>query len=322
MNSIPRRAILGAGTALLAAPAFAQNAWPERPIRLLVPFPAGSQTDTLMRRLAEPMSRELGQPVVVDNRPGANGVIGTEAAARAPADGYSWVSFGASNSALATYLVRRLPYDPIRDFTPIGFIADSVFLLVVAANSEARDLTALLEMARRAPGRITYSHGNTSSLVAAATVARLAGVQVTGVPYRGGPEALTDVMAGRIDFTFTDFASAAPLLGDGKIRALAVTSARPSPLAPQIPTVRSTLADFDFDVLWFALFAPTGVPEPIVARANAALNKVLGEPELRNHLTRLGYIPRSATPAEVKAWQPGAIAALVNLARAAGVEQQ
>ncbi|MEO3470805.1 tripartite tricarboxylate transporter substrate binding protein [Roseomonas sp. CAU 1739] len=317
-----RRTLLaGSGATLLAAPALAQPAWPDRPIRLVVAFPAGSVTDTLMRHLAEPLTRELGQPVIVDNRPGGNGVVGTESAARSAPDGHTWCVLSVTNGALNTYTVRRLAYDPLRDFAPIGFVAETAYLLVVPASSPARDLRGLIDHAKASRTPLTFSHGNSSALIASATLARLAGVEMTGVPYRGGPEALTDVIAGRIDSTFTDFAAGMPQVREGKVRALAVTSPRPFSLAPEIPTVASVLPDFAFDV-WFGMAVPAATPTPIIARANAALNKVLGDAELRERLARLGYAPRGSDPEAFRDFLRNQITVLSQRAREAGLEQQ
>ncbi|GGJ09887.1 Bug family tripartite tricarboxylate transporter substrate binding protein [Neoroseomonas lacus] len=321
MSSLNRRALLGAGAGLFATPAFAQGRWPDRPIRLVVAFPAGSVTDTLMRHLAEPLTRELGQPVIVDNRPGGNGVVGTESAARAAPDGHTWCVLSVTNGALNTYTVRRLAYDPLRDFAPIGFIAETAYLLVVPASSPAQDLRGLIDHAKASPTPLTFSHGNSSALIASATLARMAGVEMTGVPYRGGPEALTDVIAGRIDSTFTDFAAAMPQVREGKIRAIAVTSPRPFALAPEIPTVASVLPEFTFDV-WFGLGVPAATPAPVVARANEALNKVLRDEELKTRLARLGYTPRGSTPQEFHDFLRNQITVLSSRAREAGLEQQ
>ncbi len=316
-----RRTLLAGGAGLLAAPALAQPAWPDRPIRLVVAFPAGSVTDTLMRHLAEPLTRELGQPVIVDNRPGGNGVVGTESAARAAPDGHTWCVLSVTNGALNTYTVRRLPYDPMRDFAPIGFVAETAYLLVVPAASPTRDLRGLIDHAKASRTPLTFSHGNSSALIASATLARLAGVEMTAVPYRGGPEALTDVIAGRIDSTFTDFAAGMPQVREGKVRAIAVTSAQPFALAPDIPTVASVLPDFAFDV-WFGMAVPAATPAPIIARANAAMNKVLGDSELRERVARLGYAPRGSEPEAFRDFLRNQIAVLSQRAREAGLEQQ
>jgi len=319
-----RAALLAAPAALLAAPAAprAQGGaapWPDRPVRLVVAFPAGSVTDTLMRHLSEPLGRELGQPVVVDNRPGGNGSIGTESVARAAPDGHTWCVLSTTNGALNTYTIRRLPYDPLKDFAPIGFIADTAYILVVNAAHPARDLRGLLDLAKRRPGQLTYSHGNSSAHIASATMARMAGAEMTAVPYRGGPEALTDVIAGRIDSTFTDYPAGIPQIREGKVRALAVTTAAGFPLTPDIPPVAAVLPGFDQSA-WFGMAVPAATPAPVIARANAAMNKVLASPDFAERVGRLGYTPRPTEPEWFREYLRGQIETLTRQAREAGLE--
>jgi len=315
---VKRRALLAAPT-LLPGLAAAQAAWPDRPIRVIVAFPAGSVTDTLMRHLAEPLGRELGQPVIIENRTGGNGVVGTDVAARAPPDGLTWCVLSLTNAALAPYLVKRLPYDPLRDFTPIGFLAETTYLLVVAADHPARDLRGLIALAREKPGALTYSHGNASAQIASATLARMAGIEMTAVPYRGGPEALTDVLAGRIDCTFTDIPAGMPQIRDGKLRALGITKPEPFALAPDIPPVGTVLPGFSFR-FWFGMAAPAATPPPIIARANAALNGVLVAPEVTERLGKLGYVPRATTPEFFRDFLRQQTEELTQRAREAGLE--
>ena len=295
----------------------AQGNWPDRPIRLVVAFPAGSVTDTLMRHLSEPLGRDLGQPVIIDNRPGGSGVVGTDSAARSAPDGHTWCVLSVTNGALNTYLVPKLPYDPLKDFAPIGYIAETAYILVVPADSPAKDLRGLIDLAKRR--NLTFSHGNSSALIASATLARMAGVEMTAVPYRGGPEALTDVIAGRIDNTWTDFAAGMPQVREGKVRALAVTSAKAFALAPEIPPVASVLPGYGFD-FWFGMSAPAGTPAPIIARANAAMNKVLASPEFAEKVARLGYVPRGSEPEQFRTILRSQIAELTARAKEAGLE--
>ena len=315
---ITRRHALAAPALLLPSGALAQS-WPDRPIRLVVAFPAGSVTDTLMRHLAEPLGRELGQPVIVDNRPGGNGVVGTEGAARSPADGHTWCVLSVTNGALAPYTVRRLPYDPLRDFTPVGFVAENGYILVVPANSPARDLAGLLAMAKERPGRLTFSHGNSAALIASATLARMAGTEMTAVPYRGGAEALTDVVAGRIDSTWTDFPAGLPQIREGKVRALAVTLPQRSPLAPEIPAAAEALPGYGF-TFWFGMAVPAATPAPVVARANAAMNKVLAMPAFAERIAGMGFVPRPAPPEAFRTFLSDEIRTYAQRAREAGIE--
>lgn len=319
IGTITRRAALAAPV-LLAAKG-AKAAWPDRPVRVVVAFPAGSVTDSLMRLVAEPLSRELGQAVVVDNRPGGSGVIGTESVARSAADGHTMAILSVTNGALNPYLIRRLSYDPIRDFAQIGFLAEAPYLLVVPNSSPARNVAELIDLAKARPGALTFSHGNASSLIGSESINRLAGVQMTPIPYRGGPEALTDVMAGRVDSTLTDFANGLAQVREGRVRALGVTTPEPFPLAPEIPPIGATVRGFEL-IVWFGLAAPAATPQPVIARANEALNKVLAQPELRDRLGRLGFSPRGSTPQEFEGFLRGQIEALGARAREVGLEPQ
>jgi len=320
MKTLTRRTVFGSAASLLAAPVIAQGTWPDRPIRLVVAFPAGSVTDTLMRHLAEPLTRELGQTVVIDNRPGGNGVVGTDSVARSAPDGNTWVVLSVTNGALVSYLLRRPPYDPIRDFAPISLIAETAYILVVPPSSLAQDLRGFIAQARAARTPMTFSHGNSSAHMASATLARMAGIEMTAVPYRGGPEALTDVIAGRIDSTFTDYAAGMPQIRDGKVRALAVTLGRPFSLAPDIPAVASVLPGYEFK-FWFGLSVPAGTPAPIIGRANAALRRVMALPEVAERLARLGFTPLVSTPEEYRAFQEQQQHDMIERAREVGIEQ-
>ena len=310
---ISRRALL---PVLLPGLARAQ-AWPDRPVRLVVAFPAGTVTDTLMRHLSEPLARELGQPVIIDNRPGGSGVVGTESVARAAPDGLTWCVLSVTNGALNTYLVPRLSYDPLRDFAPVGYVADTAYILVVPAASPARDLQGFIDLARRRP--LTFSYGNASARIASAALARQVGAEMTAVPYRGGPEALTDVIAGRIDSTFTDFAAGMPQVREGKVRALAVTSPEAFALAPEIPPVASLLPGYTVSA-WFGMGVPAATPAPIVARANAAMNAALAAPDFIEKVGRLGYVPRGSTPEAFHAFLRGQIEEMTMRAKEAGLE--
>ncbi|TDH63625.1 tripartite tricarboxylate transporter substrate binding protein [Dankookia rubra] len=317
-GTIGRRAILAA-PALLAMPAAAQPAWPDRPIRIVVAFPAGSVTDTLMRHLSEPLARELGQAVIIENRPGGNGVVGTEASARAGTDGHTWCVLSVTNGALAPYVVRKLPYDPIKDFAPIGFLAETAYILVVRADHPARDLAGLLALAKARPGALTFSYGNQSAHIATATMARMAGVEMAGIPYRGGPEALTDVIAGRIDCTFTDIPAGVPQMKDGKVRALGITQPEPFALLPEIPPVGTVLPGYGFR-FWFGMAVPAGTPAPVIARANAAMNAVLSSAEFADRVAKLGYVPKPTEPEWFRTFLAGQIKELGDRAREAGIE--
>lgn len=315
------RRSLFAAPLLLPALARAQDNWPNRTIRIIIAFPAGSVTDTLHRNLAEPLGRELGVPVIIDNRPGGNGVVGTEAGARSAPDGYTWTVMSFTNGMLNTWTVKRLPYHPINDFAPIGYVADNPYVLAVKADHPAKDLRELIEMARRQPGKLTYSTGNSSSHMASATLASMAGVEMVQVPYRGGPEALTDVMAGRIDSTFTDIPAGLAQAREGRIRLLASTYPTEFPLLPGVPPVSSVLPGYGF-IFWFGMFLPKGTPQAIIQKSNAALNKVLADPGQIQKLAGLGYVPGPGTPEKMTEVMVRETPIMTRLAQQAGIEQQ
>jgi tripartite-type tricarboxylate transporter receptor subunit TctC len=216
-------------------------------------------------------------------------------------------------------VVRKLPYDPIRDFAPIGFLAETAYILVVRADHPARDLAALLALAKERPGALTFSYGNQSAHIATATMARMAGVEMAGIPYRGGPEALTDVIAGRIDCTFTDIPAGVPQMKDGRVRALGITQPEPFALLPEIPPVGSVLPGYGFR-FWFGMSVPSGTPPAIIARANAAMNAVLNQPDFAERVARLGFVPRPTEPEWFRTFLAGQIKELGDRAREAGIE--
>ncbi len=299
----------------------ARAAWPERPVRLVVPFTPGSVTDVVARIVAETLSSRIGRPVVTDNRPGGSGVVGTMAVAGAPGDGHTLLLVTPTTAALNPHLLRRLPYDPIRDFAPVGQICECPYLLVVDPALPARTISEFLDLARQRPGELTYSYGNNSARVAGAALARMAQVDLLGVPFRGGPEALTDVIAGRISATFTDFSNGWTNARSGKVRALGVTSRTAFALAPDVPPIAATLPEFEM-LIWFGLSAPASLPDELAARMSGALNAVLDDPVLQRRLADQGFRPHASTP---QAWGAFLRAELDNwgsLVRLAGLEPQ
>lgn len=305
---------------LLIAGREARATWPERPLRLIVPFAPGSGTDILARLLAGPMARQLGQPVVIDNRPGANGVLGAQAAATASPDGYTLVIVGTSVGAINPHLLRRLPYDPLRDFAPVGGIAEQPYLLTLHPEGPP-DLAAFLAEARRRRDEITFSHGNAGSLIMAHMLANMAGTAFTAVPYRGGAEALAEVAAKRIDFTFADFPLGIAQHRGGRVRAIAQSLARPFPLAPEIPPLATALPGFDANV-WFTMAAPAGTPQALVARTAQALAATLDDPDFAERLVTLGYVPLRKSPAEVGDFLSQQVAIWGERVRTARIEPQ
>lgn len=315
-----RRALLAAPTLALAAPGLAQS-WPDRPLRLIVAFPAGSLTDVLARLLSEPLGQRLGQPVVVDNRAGGNGTVGTIAVQQAAPDGNTVLIISTSAASVNPHIIRRLPFDPVRDFTHIGAIAEAPYLLVVPTQSPDMTLAQFFDRARARAGELTFSHGNASSLIMTEVMARRAGVRLTAVPYRGGAEALNEVAAGRVDCTFTDFANGLAQMQGGRVRALAQSAGSRTPLAPEVPPVSDVVAGYDINV-WFGLSAPAGTPAPAVQRWNAALNGALRDEAVVGRLRQLGFLPFTQTPEQFGQYIRTQLASWGELVRIAGVEPQ
>ncbi len=277
--------------AVLACSAFAQS-YPSRPVRMVVPYGPGGPTDIVGRILAQKMSESLGQPVIVENRIGAGGTVGTDAVARSPADGYT-LMFSASGAMVITpHLNPKLPYDPFRDFAPVALGVTSPMVLVVGPSSAVRSVQDLIGQARTKPGKLNYSTAGvgTPPHLAAELLRASAGIDIVHVPYRGAPQSEAAVMSGEVEFMF-DQPTAMSLVRAGKLRALAVSSSKRSSLAPELPTVAEAgLGGFEV-IAWYGLLVPAKTPEEIVTRLNAELMRALGQKEVADRLQALGFEP-------------------------------
>src|SRR5690606_10414045 len=260
-----RRTFAGFGLALVAgvaalavAPAAVQAAYPEKPITLVVPFPAGSGTDSVGRIFAEELSKELGQPIVVENKPGANATIAANYVAKAKPDGYTlFVTTNTSHSA-APWLMKNVAYDPIKDFTPIARGGNLPFLLVANPTRPYKTVHELVKYAKSNPDTVTYASGNSTGIVAGATFGVQAGLKLLHVPYKGTPQALTDLVGGQVDFMFTDFTSGMPFVKSGRLHAMAVSTAKRSELVPDLPSMEEAgMPEFDINS-WNGYFGPAG----------------------------------------------------------------
>jgi tripartite-type tricarboxylate transporter receptor subunit TctC len=324
-DAMNRRALLAAipAAALLPAAARAQ-AWPSGPVRAIVPFAPGSATDTVGRLLAEGMRATLGQPVVVENRAGANGLIGAEAVARAPADGTTLLVGTNSTNAAARALFRNVPFDMENGFVPISTIATVPLMVAVKADSPHRTLADLIAAARARPEAISYANASSSQHVASASLAAMAGVQMLNVPYRSSPLAVQDLLAGRVDVFIADQAVILPQAQAGALRILAVTSAERSAAVPDVPTVREAASLPDYEVIaWFALFAPAGTPADRVALLNRAVAAAVATEEMRSRLAgTLGMSIRAASPEQTAAFVRAETTKWTNAIRQAGIEPQ
>lgn len=265
-----------AGTARAQTPALSAMSYPDKPIRFIVPFPAGSGTDSSARFVAHALSELTKQPVFVDNRAGANGLIAAQAAAHSPADGYTVFITTMTTQSVNPHLYRRLPYDPEKDFSPVALFTRSPMVMVVRnTDDQPKNLSEFTAYAKKRLGSINYATGNTSSRVGAEFYGRAAGLRVTPVSYRGTPQALSDLLGGQVDFMFVDPAPSVPLIKAGKLRALAVTASDRLPNLPDVPTTAEEgMPDFQL-LTWVGAFVPANTPKSIVERLSEFLLKTL-----------------------------------------------
>jgi tripartite-type tricarboxylate transporter receptor subunit TctC len=295
-----RSALLACLVLLLPSVAGAQN-WPIKPIHVIVSSGAGGTADILARMIGERLSPSLGQPVIIENRPGAGGHLGAGLVARAQGDGYTLLMSGSPAHSVGPHLFKRLSYDPMRDVPPVAMVAVAPNLLVTRSSFPAKSLAELVALAREKPGQLTYSSaGNgTSGHLAAELLKHMAHIDMRHVPYKSGPEAVTGVLSGDVDFIFFTVPSVLPQVEAGKLRALAITSATRSQLVPDIPTVAE--AGYPgFEALgWYALFAPRDTPQPVVAKLGGEIEKIVRLPEIRDKMMQLGAEPRFMGPEEL-----------------------
>lgn len=288
--------VCAAATLLLVLATPVSAAWPERPIRLVLPFPAGGPTDTLGRQLAQQLQTVLGQSVVVDNRAGANSAIGSDIVAKSPADGYTLL-FNASIFAINPHLVK-LPYDIHRDFTPIALVAKAPLLIAVNRDLPVKDVRALIAYAKSNPGKLNFGIGSNGSAghLAQESLRSIAGIDIVMVPYKGSSPAYVDLIGGRLQ-GFTDpVLGALPQVQGGTVRALAVTSSKRLSVLPDVPTVaESGVPGFEFHS-WYGLWGPANLPRPVVERLNAEIMRWISSPEVRAQFEQLGYETQAGTP--------------------------
>lgn len=298
-----RRKFLPLAVALLAsvlthgANAQARD-WPQAPMRIIVPFGAGSGADQVARLIGQELSSALGQPVIIDNKAGAGGNIGASAAARAAADGYTLFVTTNTTQAANPFLYKQLPYDPIKDFTPISRIANTPALLVAHPSVPAKNLADLIALAKSKPNKLSYASGSAGTLVPGAMLTFEADIDLVHVPYKSIPDGLKDVMAGTVDMMFTDMATGSIQVKAGRVKALGVSSAKPSPLMPEVPPIASTLKGFEL-LAWYAMYAPAGTPQAVIDRLNHAIASAMSKPEVSSRFTALGLEPVTSTPKQL-----------------------
>ena len=280
------------------APVFAQ-AYPSKPVRIISPFAPGGGNDTICRIIAPRLGENLKQQVIIDSRPGANGIVGTEVAARSAPDGYTIILIPSGHAVNAS-LYKKLPYDSIKDFTPITLVATSPLILVMHPTVPVKNVKELIAFARARPGQLTYSSAGVgaSAHLAGALFETMTGTKMVHVPYKGSALALTDLIGGQVSLSFSTSASAMPHVRSGRLRALAGTGATRSPALPDLPTVAESGAPGYEASLWYGFVGPARMPAEIVQRLNSEIVAVLKLPEVRDRLANEGVEARSTTPEE------------------------
>ncbi len=315
------KSLLAAGLlALVSWQSWAQ-AWPEKPVRMIVPFPAGSATDSAARLIGQQLQAAFGQAFVADNKPGAGGNIAGAEVARAAPDGYTLLF--SSNSAVASNvaLLKSMPYDPLKDFSPVAGITQTMLVLMVKPSFPAATLAEFIAQAKARPGKLNAGFGSSSSQVSVAMLNKLAGIETASIPYKGIPLAVTDVIGGTLDFTFVDLGNAIAQSKGGQLKALGVTSEKRNPLVPDWPTIASTVPGFDITA-WFAVVGPANLPKPVVDKLHAAIIAALDKPDVKERFAAIGMAPMPLAPDELRAFMASEIGKWRRLVKQSNVEPE
>ena len=319
-----RNLTLGTALGLLTGTAPAQDKWPSKPITYIVPFPAGGTTDVLARLIGQKLGAVLGTTIVVDNKGGAGGSVGSEMASRAAPDGYTILGGTISSHAINVSLYPKLGYDPVKSFMPITLIGTNPVVLVVNQTSPYKSLQDVIAAGKAKKPLTSASAGSgTSQHLALELLKAKAGIEITHIPYKGSGPAIQDVMAGQVDMMFDTSVVAGPHIESGKLRALAVSSAKRLPSMPNVPTVAESgvpgLADYEV-ISWQAIFAPAGTPKPIVERLHAEIGKILKEPEMQERLGKLGMQGADMTIEQIATFQKAEVAKWAAVIKSANIK--
>ena len=305
---------------LLALPSWAQP-YPGKPVKLIVPFPAGSATDQVARVVGAELQQALGQPFVVDNKAGAQGAIAAAEVAKAAPDGYTLMLTTNTPHAANVSLFKKLNYDPVKDFAPIARLGTISFMLMVRPDFPAKDLKEFLANARKNPGKLSGGYGSAGSQVWQAMLRSMGKIDFIDVPYKGLPQAITDVMGGSTSFTFADLANALAQIKGGKLRGIAVTSQKRSPLAPDVPAIAEELPGYEL-IAWFALVAPAGTPREVVTRVHDVTAKALAKPDVQARFAALGTDVAPMNPEQLAAFIRSEIDKWAKMAKEAGIQPE
>jgi len=313
---------LALGLVTFSFAAAAAEAYPSRPITIIVPFGAGSGTDIVTRIIAQPLGIALNQNIVVDNRQGANGGIAAAYVAKAPPDGYTLLMSTNSPHSSNPFLLKSIAYDPVKDFAPITRIGSFTLMLVAHPEVSAKTVPELIAHAKANPGKLTYASGNTSGILAGETLKHWAGIDILHIPYKSVPPALNDVIAGRLSMAFTDLTPGLPHVNAGTLRALGVTRLRRSTLLADLPTFdESGLKDFEVES-WAGLFAPAGIAADIVARLNAETRRIVENREIKAQIGKLGFEVFGSTPGELGEFVKDQLVRTARMVKDAGIEPE
>jgi tripartite-type tricarboxylate transporter receptor subunit TctC len=297
------------------------QAWPSKPLRLVVPFPPGGPTDILGRAVGAKLGELLGQPVIIDNKGGAGGGIGADNVAKSAPDGYSLLLGTTGTHTINPNLYSKLPYDPIKDFVAVSLVVKYLNILVVNPNVPVKSVAELIALAKHKPGQVTFgSAGNGSSNhLTAEMLATMTGVKMQHVPYKGSGPALNDVIAGQISFMFDQYSTVGPNIKAGKLRAIGIATKQRHPLLPDVPTIGESVPGFEVSP-WYGLFAPAGTPKEIIARLNTELTKVMKSQEINDRMTTLGWDPVTNSPEEFTAQIKSELAIWADVVKKSGAK--
>ncbi|MBL8326873.1 MAG: tripartite tricarboxylate transporter substrate binding protein [Rubrivivax sp.] len=295
------RWLAAAALALAGATASAQP-WPNKPIRFVVPFAPGSATDQIGRAFAEKMAATLGQGVVIENKPGASGMLGAAEVAKAAPDGYTFLVGTNSTNAALKFLMKKLPYDQDTAFAPVGFLGSVPLMVAVNNDVPAKTLKELVALAKGKPGQVSFAYASTSQQVSSEMLASMAGIRLNAIPYKAGPAAMTDLIGGQVNIFTADFGVTVPQHKAGKIRGLAVTSTKRAAAVPELPTVNEALGLKDYELIaYFAVFAPAGTPADVIAKVNQAINAAANAKDLQARFESIGFDIDPGTPEQLAA---------------------
>jgi tripartite-type tricarboxylate transporter receptor subunit TctC len=319
---VNRRFAIAAIACAAAFGAAAQSSYPERPITFVVPFAAGSATDQLARALGQAVTADTRQPVIVDNKPGANSFIGAQLAAKGSKDGYTVFITTNTTQAANEHLFKKLPYDPVKDFEPVTLLSSGGQIMVVNNNLPVANVQDFIKLAKSKPGKLSFGWGSSSSRIAVELFKQMTGTDIVSVPYKSNPPAVTDLIGGQIDVMITDMATGLPQVKSGKLKALGVSTTKRTPLAPELPTIgEAGVKGYEMS-FWFAAYVPAGTPPAVVNRLNEILVKANKSDIVTNFYQHNGFEATTSTPEQLRKFQADESRKWGKIVTAAGIEKE